>query len=300
MLIVVIGSIWNDMKKIADLLKPTKEVNTYSIPLEKEICFQANSKMNNGLFTWLSHHKYARLLFLLLTFLVMSGFGPCKHSEITKEAIEQELRDKGINVEDLSRECFEIIIDANKRQDQIKDFFSNPYPEYHFDSNNIEQGILYINQQWDIIRINEGVDCEEVLKAYGRLLHTIQDFYSHSNWVELYAPTVRSPDEIPLLDGDIQDLIPTPRGPHNEQIRSGIFKSNINDIFSKDPRSHRRMNKDSESSEAGKRKYRFPDGSVKTGYELALHLAIKHTQLMFVTFMGTAPQCFKKCFFCER
>ena len=77
------------------------------------------------------------------------------------------------------------IIQANIKQDRILYQFGHNH--YHFDSNAFVEGFGYIATQEKLIlkNINLGNN-SEALAALGRLSHTWQDFYSHSNYVQLW------------------------------------------------------------------------------------------------------------------
>jgi hypothetical protein len=67
----------------------------------------------------------------------------------------------------------------------------------HFDNSTFSAGILHINELWS--RIEAGIAC---MTNFGSLTHTVQDFYSHSNWVELHQHL--SP--IPVWDLNVASL----------------------------------------------------------------------------------------------
>lgn len=78
------------------------------------------------------------------------------------------------------------------------------HPEYHFDSSTFAEGTAYINQQRQLVVDSLRAKMrEDALAALGRLTHTRQDFYAHSNWVSLHVKqrggtTHCLPDDIPL------------------------------------------------------------------------------------------------------
>ena len=81
------------------------------------------------------------------------------------------------------------IYDANHDTDFDKATASNP--DFHFDAERFVQSNLQIsllrNQTLDALRAEQ---FSEARRFLGRALHTVQDFYSHSNWVELYQPEI--------------------------------------------------------------------------------------------------------------
>jgi hypothetical protein len=66
-------------------------------------------------------------------------------------------------------------------------------PSQHFDNNMIGAGTQYISDEYSLISnigSNKSSPEEEILWAYGRLLHATQDFWSHSNYVELWLSSM--------------------------------------------------------------------------------------------------------------
>jgi ABC-type bacteriocin/lantibiotic exporter with double-glycine peptidase domain len=116
------------------------------------------------------------------------------HIEITHNALQQHF----------SAEALNTIIKANIAQDRIKFQFGHDY--IHFDSNAFAAGFEYIALQEKIIFdcVNSR-DYKVARKAFGRLTHSWQDFYSHSNYVKLWLAKEerRSPEEIRFNDNEI-------------------------------------------------------------------------------------------------
>ena len=67
----------------------------------------------------------------------------------------------------------------------------------HFDNSSFSAGVEHVEALW--ARIEAGA---EIMPNFGRLTHTVQDFYSHSNWVELHQHM--SP--LPVWDMSIASL----------------------------------------------------------------------------------------------
>lgn len=62
--------------------------------------------------------------------------------------------------------------------------------ELHFDANAFEASYAYLGRQRALIRSAlEAGKPELAWQAFGRLTHTAQDFYSHSNYVDLWMVT---------------------------------------------------------------------------------------------------------------
>ncbi|KAI4896696.1 hypothetical protein NFI96_016086 [Prochilodus magdalenae] len=76
------------------------------------------------------------------------------------------------------------VVNANADMDFLSSTYSDPV--YHFDSERVEEATEMLRHFW-----NQTVSHTQ-MKNYGRaraslgqLLHSLQDFYSHSNWVEM-------------------------------------------------------------------------------------------------------------------
>jgi len=117
-----------------------------------------------------------------------------------------------------SPRALETIIAANLGQDSLRGLIG--HPEYHFDDNAFAEGQAYIEKQRNIIFdcLRTGKSVEEAWRALGRLTHAVQDFYAHSNYVQLWAASLQ-PDggattmsNIAPLDKDILN---------DERLRSG-------------------------------------------------------------------------------
>ena len=100
---------------------------------------------------------------------------------------------------------------------------------------------------------------------FGKAIHTVQDFYSHSNYVELYIKYYKvlngeSPKSVPIFDvnngGSIDEKF---KQILKDELRTGDFHLIDNEVFNpffsdriKQPTSHNKMNKDNADTEAGK------------------------------------------------
>jgi hypothetical protein len=78
------------------------------------------------------------------------------------------------------------MIRANARVDAIWNQLGRH--ELHFDDNAFEGGYAYLEDQRARIRpALEAGHAENAWDAFGRLTHTAQDFYSHTNYVDLWT-----------------------------------------------------------------------------------------------------------------
>jgi hypothetical protein len=142
--------------------------------------------------------------------------------------------------------------------------------DFHFDA---RQNYSEIQSTWNnlIFNIKKGINnLGSVNRAiggndailFGRMLHTVQDFYSHSNYVELYMEYYQGanngvlPTSVPTYDegiknADFNSLL-------KDKLRTGDFNLIDNEIFNPKgksaqlPTSHNKMNKDKADTYAGK------------------------------------------------
>ncbi|XP_029027336.1 von Willebrand factor A domain-containing protein 7 [Betta splendens] len=119
------------------------------------------------------------------------------HQYITEQAIlnvtVETLRDsskRGNQADDLTglgrgfwRAVAEVV-----RSNAATDFLSSTRsdPLYHFDSERVEQATLLLRRFWAQTLLSvRAKEYQSARHSLGRLFHSLQDFYSHSNWVEM-------------------------------------------------------------------------------------------------------------------
>ena len=120
------------------------------------------------------------------------------HLEICKRALADYF----------SARALDIIMKANIGQDKVRYQFKHPH--FHFDSNEFEASFNYIEEQRQIIlEINNSFDkLRASWQAFGRLTHVVQDFYAHSNYIQLWLNTFSytntpTPQQVVAMDMDI-------------------------------------------------------------------------------------------------
>ena len=127
------------------------------------------------------------------------------HKEMTREALSSKF----------SPRALEIIIAANRKQDSLRGQFG--HDEFHFDNNAIDKGNRYINEQRGFVLaslLSPGVLSAWI--AFGRLTHSAQDFYSHTNYISLWLDQHNGkPPPPPEIDPVQKSLIQSP------SLRSG-------------------------------------------------------------------------------
>ncbi len=122
---------------------------------------------------------------------------------IHKEMILAALGDQ------FSARALERISAANVYQDRMRGQIG--HAEYHFDDNAFEQSYAYIEEQRALtISALMANDVFSAWSAFGRLTHTAQDFYSHSNYIDLWLSRYPKgegafppPPEIDPVDPDL-------------------------------------------------------------------------------------------------
>ncbi|KAM9476981.1 von Willebrand factor A domain-containing protein 7-like [Clarias gariepinus] len=131
------------------------------------------------------------------------------HQDITRDAILQttadickfltDLRGQKFNLAELtvksvadacsssdSGKDFQISIDKINSHNAQVDVDQEFSPQYHFDSESFQSGRDLITK--GIYAVKQSVEQQSYETArteLGKILHTLQDFYSHSNWIEL-------------------------------------------------------------------------------------------------------------------
>lgn len=116
------------------------------------------------------------------------------HIEMTRDALKGAFSEKALQT--ISR--------ANIWQDRPRNQFGRDY--IHFDGSAFEAGYAYIaRQKQAILDFLSSGKIRPAQKTFGQIIHTWQDFYSHSNYVQLWLkahPGAKS-DEIDPADPSI-------------------------------------------------------------------------------------------------
>jgi len=184
------------------------------------------------------------------------------HESITRKALNERF----------SPRALEAIIVANLQQDNLRGQIG--HDEYHFDNNAFKNSYAYIEEQRaQTVSSLQTADIPAAWASFGRLTHTAQDFYAHTNYIDLWLAQFdgQTPPAPTQVDPLIEDLI------HSPKLRSGklyypiealsfipIVKRFVIPLLPKD--SHAHMNLD--SPERGKRfAYAFEAAVKRTQYE---------------------------------
>jgi len=83
--------------------------------------------------------------------------------------------------------ALEEIVRANLGQDVIQYQFGHDH--FHYDNNSFAAGDAYIEEQRRVViqTLQSGGTASLARAAFGRLTHTAQDFYAHSNYIALWC-----------------------------------------------------------------------------------------------------------------
>ncbi len=115
----------------------------------------------------------------------------------------------------VSQRAFDAITTANIQQDRLRGQIG--HDEYHFDNNAFQKSIRYMNEQRAIVLSTLMMNhAAPAWSAFGRLTHTAQDFYAHSNYITLWLDQFNgAPPPAPEVDALQKSLINSP------SLRSG-------------------------------------------------------------------------------
>ncbi|CAF1566375.1 unnamed protein product [Rotaria sp. Silwood1] len=107
-------------------------------------------------------------------------YGTCRAKDIF-DTINIELDKLKIDNKRLSH-----AIDTIAQENTNRDLFEMLKEATHFDNEKFDDGALLISQRLDAAMTSMMMkDYEKARESFGALLHTVQDFYSHSNWIEI-------------------------------------------------------------------------------------------------------------------
>ena len=114
-----------------------------------------------------------------------------------RQVLERAIGDR------LSPRAHAAVLSANLDQDSLRLLLNF---ERHFDNNLFAEGLTYI--ETCRVKAAKSATRQAAWDAFGRLAHTAQDFYSHSNyvalWMEQFGPgAAPAPDQIDGLDSHL-------------------------------------------------------------------------------------------------
>jgi len=124
------------------------------------------------------------------------------HIEIMFESLGDHLGARALGV----------MTTANVKQDQVRGQLG--HDEYHYDNNAFAKTHAYIEAQRALVVASlQQQDAASAWRAFGRMTHSVQDFYAHSNYVTLWLERFdgRTPPPPPEVDPLDPDVIHSPR-----------------------------------------------------------------------------------------
>jgi hypothetical protein len=117
------------------------------------------------------------------------------HRRITEKSLQGQV----------APEALQTILAANVAQDGLR-YQLGRYAHFHYDADSFAAGDAYLVEQRALIvdALEQG-DASAARSAFGRLTHTAQDFYAHSNYIALWLERNPNsmPDQIAPLAADV-------------------------------------------------------------------------------------------------
>jgi hypothetical protein len=191
-------------------------------------------------------------------------FAVSKHVEITQAAAASFLASGQLTSAEVAT-----IISANTLQD-----FNQIDSRRHFDNCTFAEGADYIASEWEIGRSSENRHSQIALTSFGRLLHTMQDFYSHSNWVELHV--LRAP--VPTWDFNVGTL--------PAEIVSGTWMIGFPKRCRNGAPSHEAINKDAPDTPSGQKVITQGPNRGRSLFDISRDCALRSTHQAFLRFIS--------------
>lgn len=181
-----------------------------------------------------------------------------------------------------SSRALEKITAANLHQDRLLGQIG--HEEYHFDGSAFEKSNRYVEEQRGLaissLAANHAL---AAWSAFGRLTHAVQDFYSHSNYVDLWLAshsngTRPTPSEIDPVDPDVINTPVLRSGTIYLPLEAFYYFRSLRPFVLRilPPNSHARMNLD--SPEQG------------PNFEYAFQAAVKRTRIEFEKTTSDLPR----------
>jgi hypothetical protein len=158
------------------------------------------------------------------------------HQDMTRQALRAVSYSSPVGAVRFTDEMLEKVVTANARTDEIQWI-----PEYHFDNvlNDGSRRLVDLRKLFfAALTKSEPISLEEAdrLRNYlGSALHTLQDFYSHTDWVEQQLK--HNPPELAEINHELgrtemgNSPTPTKESPHCD-FRHSIINPRTEDLFS--------------------------------------------------------------------
>jgi hypothetical protein len=119
------------------------------------------------------------------------------HKSITRKALGERFSPRALKA----------ILAANLKQDDLLTGQIG-HDEYHYDNNAIAESDRYLEEQRMLtLSALQDDDPPTAWAAFGRLVHTAQDFYAHSNYVDLWLSHSNNNGQTPPPPAEIAPLM---------------------------------------------------------------------------------------------
>lgn len=194
------------------------------------------------------------------------------HRSITTQALQTHV----------SPRALQAITRANLAQDGLLYQFGHDH--FHFDSDRFDESNAYIEEQRHIVRDSlEHSDSASARRAFGKLTHSVQDFYAHSNYIPLWLDRFAgaTPPPPPEVDPVLPEILQGPNlcsGKLYYPLEALTFLPLVGRLFVPlmPDDSHAKMNHDA------------PDNSPHWDY--IFHASVKRTRHEFDKTIAILPQ----------
>jgi hypothetical protein len=204
-----------------------------------------------------------------------------EHEAITKAACPQRLAVEPPQSDDgeHKRSALAIILEANGRTDDDQNCSL-----LHFDNCTFGETAGRIASLWQCIETIVLAPCHQYA-LFGAIIHTVQDFYAHSNWVELHAECTQIP-------------VWTVGAPLPDGIYSGTWPSAPRNYNAAAPL-HSVVNKDSPGSSRGRQHPTKGPHTDKTFHDLVIDVSTRATKAQFARLLKVLQRRHRQAwFFC--
>lgn len=227
---------------------------------------------------------------------ITSSSGKLVTANVHKQITEAALR--GL----VSDTCLKEITESNNLQDEGAPFLD---VRNHFDDNQICESFSLLQEREE--RLVHTAQSREAARLLGQILHAVQDFYSHANYLELWLEQSGIEwQNIKLADFNTLCTGITRNSPTRDQaFLTRLFTSyyhghGAKNLFDKlffdlpDPKSHLHWNKDFPPIHdfwlaffISRASFKKPDLSKKdTYFDIAFDLQVRHSKAIFTRFQS--------------
>lgn len=231
----------------------------------------------------------------------VNRFYSSQHNKLNNENLEKVLDELQISLDKKTLNRWKKLLNKALWYQDLFRFFSS---KHHFDNCCFKESLEQIskhqkeNETDYLVLQNTKVEkernrrIEKIIFRIGRILHSAQDFFSHSNFVELMQNKYIEIEEVPIVDfwsetGKEMILDLSKKGLVSEK-----FLLSFPHKCPKNSLSHQEICKDNSKKQAGRRQTTWLNKKslIKyTGFEAAMIFADKSTYKILYTLFSTYP-----------